>query len=201
MNAAEILQQLRRAYAATPAYRDRGRVIFARGAADAGTTIVGEFQTTFARSRGFAFEYREIPSVDPNRDPSASRRYAVRVEQGTIVDARGFDPPGSVSQAIARLTGITFGAAHAALRLLLPDAIGGRALSDAPSAEVVSTEMVDGKTCFVVCLDPWSGRVIAVDEKFVLRRLLSFRPADATTRVRATVLSYEAELLAEGRTP
>src|SRR5580700_496054 len=102
MNAAEILHQLRMAYVAAPAYRDRGRVIFAKGAADSGRTIVAEFQTTFVRVRGFAFEYREVLALDRIRDPSARRCFAVRVEQGTVVDTQGFKPPsGSVSQAVA----------------------------------------------------------------------------------------------------
>ena len=102
------------------------------------------------------------------------------------------------------MTGITFGAAHYVLRLLLPDAIAGRALSEAPSADLVRTYGVEGETRFAVRLNEWSANEVIVDEAFVLRRVgvvgrkVHARPTKGVGESTFThVLVYEPELFAE----
>jgi len=200
MKATDILPGLGRTYAAAAAYRDVGRVIFPhRGA------TIGEFRTAFIRSKGFRFEYRETSSSGQMRDRSSRRTCSIRVERGRLVDVSGFESSReSIGLAVASMTGITFGAAHNVLRLLLPNEIPGRALSEAPSAGLVRTFIVEGDTCFAMRLKEWSAEEIIVDEEFVLRRVdgvgrsISRRPTTGVGESRLSqVLVYEPELFAK----
>jgi hypothetical protein len=105
------------------------------------------------------------------------------------------------------MTGLTFGAAHCVLKMLLPDEIAGRSLSEAPSAQLVQTYSVEGKTCFVVQLEGWSADRVVIDDSFALRRVgrvgpeLSARPASPSIGLAQSeftrVLTYEPELFDE----
>jgi len=206
MKATDILLNLGRTYAATAAYRDAGRVIWPHRGQNVDQMTIGAFRTAFVRSKGFRFEYREISSHGRLHDSSSRRTFSIRVEQGRVVDIHGFQSSReSVDLAVASLTGITFGAAQCALRLLLPDEISGRALSEAPSADLDRTYTVEGKTCFALRLNGWYADEIIVDEEFMLRRVGSVRrrtvhrrPTTGVDEPRfARALVYEPERFAE----
>jgi hypothetical protein len=131
------------------------------------------------------------------------RVFRIRVERGSIVDIHGFDSSReSVSLAVASMSGITFGAAHRVLRLLLPEEIAGRALSEAPSADLLRTDLVDGKTRFAISLVGGSAAEISVDSDFVLWRVGSIgrrvRRRESTAERRESrytrALVYQPEL-------
>jgi len=120
-----------------------------------------------------------------------------------VVDSAGFEPSReSVNILIARMTGITFGAAHCALRLLLPGEISGRALSEAPVARIVRTFQIEGKTRFAIRLHGWSADEIIVDNESLLCRVGTVRrdvqqtPAIGHARF-GHVLAYAPELFAQ----
>src|SRR5580700_11304941 len=114
-----------------------GMVFPHRGESTERATI-GSFRTAFVRSKGFRFEYREMSWPKRPHEQPSGRTFGIRVRQGAVVDIRGFESSReSVGLAVASMTGITFGAAYHALRLLLPSEIPGRALSEAPTADVV----------------------------------------------------------------
>jgi hypothetical protein len=198
MKAMDILEKLGKTYAGAAAYRDVGRVIFPRR----GEATIGQFRTAFLRSRGFRFEYREVPARRSLRDPSASRCFSLRVDRGKLVDVDGVERSReSLSLAVAQMTGITFGAAHCALRMLLPDEIGGRSLSEASSASFVRGYSIDGKPWSAIALAGGEAGEILVDHHFALRRVGHKSSAKPTAQIDPSkfdcVLTYEPELFDE----
>jgi hypothetical protein len=198
MKAVDILEGLRRTYAAAEAYRDVGRVVLPHRAHRSRATIA-EFRTAFLRSKGFRFEYREILSPKTRRDPSSSRTFGLRVEGGAIVDVSGFDcSRESMGLAVASMTGITFGAAHCVLKLLLPEQIPGRVFSEGSKPEVARKSVVDGHEWFAIRLKGVTTSEIVVDERYLLRRIGSRDGEAAGVASEASsfarVLVYEPEL-------
>lgn len=202
LSAAEILRRLGEKYSSATAYRDRGRVIFRSRGENRAQVDIAEFRTLFIRSHGFRFEYRELSPGSRRRDRSRDRVFGFRVERGYVVAVDGFESSArSLAHVVAGATGITFGAAHRALKLLLPDEIPGRALSDAPAAELVRTDNVERKVDFAIKLNGWCDDEIVVDEASMLKRVRSL-PIDPRGASRTgigeercfRVVLYEPEL-------
>jgi hypothetical protein len=200
MTAAKVLQTLGSIYAAAAAYRDVGRAVFSHQWRGVEQRTIGEFRTAFLRSKGFRFEYREVSGPRSLRDTSARKRFCIRVERGRVVDIQGIEcSRQSVSLAVASMMGITFGAAHYVLRMLLPDEIEGRTLAEAPSAKLLRESAIDGKAFFAIRLGGQFDHEILVDENFALWRVGSIaRPSMGLERPQVSrVLTYEPELFAE----
>jgi hypothetical protein len=187
MKAMDILLGVMKKYSAAAAYRDRGRVLLASGPEAVAQGTVGEFRTAFVRSKGFRFEYREVPAT--------RQSFGLRVDRGKVVEVRGFGGPReSVNLAIAGMTGITFGAAHCVIAMLLPDEIEGSSLSKSPSAKLVGRSSINGRSCFIVSPEGWgSAHVFIDDDSFTLRRVSRDTRSRSTTR---TALSKLVRVLA-----
>jgi hypothetical protein len=170
MKAPDILLSLGSKYAAAAAYRDVGRVVFPHRGESTERATIGSFRTAFVRSKGFRFEYREMSWPKHPHERPSRRTFGIRVQQGAVVDIRGFESSReSVGLAVASMTGITFGAGYYALRLLLPSEIPGRALSEAPTADLVREHRIDGERRFAIRLKEWSANEIIVDESVLWR--------------------------------
>jgi hypothetical protein len=175
MTAIELLQRMATTYANAAAYRDVGRVQILNLDSRSARTTRAELKTTFIRSKGFRFGYRELPLPTWVRDRATFWPFHLRVEQGKVVDySHRTSVDENVGLAVAGLTGITFGAAHHVLRLLLPDEIPGRTLSAPHSAEVVRTYVDKGETLSELRLNREPGvrgENIVLDEAGVFRQL------------------------------
>jgi hypothetical protein len=82
---------------------------------------------------------------------------------------------------VAAATGISLGTAHNASRLLLPDAITGRRITDLDQAERLADDRVDGVVCFRVH-GRLSGDTITLwvsKSDFLLRRIETRERVDA----------------------
>jgi hypothetical protein len=141
MSGTKTLEQASKAYSSADIYRDRGLVTFATLPADAvAARPEYHFTTEFGRATGLRFRFS---------GPQVCVELSAPKEGPIELTGAGFGG-GTIDEAIARLTGITFGAAHVIPRLLLPELLGGHSILEPESSEEAGEEMVDGQPCAVV---------------------------------------------------
>jgi hypothetical protein len=167
-SAAQVLAEMSDAYASLQTYSDTGVVFrhFKNDAAPNETT----FETAFARPKLFRFawvshhpypplrhvEWKSVIWFD-GRAPYSHADWGPDQGKSKIED--------SLTMAVAGATGVSGGAAHTVVRLILPE-IGGFSLGDLASPELVGVEVVEGVSCDHVLgtaeyagqIDLWVGR-------------------------------------------
>lgn len=151
MEAQSLLSEVERVYASLCSYRDEGEVAESSEYADgrAFPPTIRPFRTSFARPDYFRFEFS---SVLPGSD--VRHRTVVRMRAGSVTHWWSLRPPATamerLSLAVARATGVSGGSALHVPRLLLPDLIRGRRITDLEGATVSGREIVGGEECHVV---------------------------------------------------
>ena len=204
LGALEILAAMRETYARCVSYRDAGHVVSAVDSQDGHTTYHGKFKTEFVREIGwFLFDFLS----------SDGEAFTIRAERGRVLEANypGATSDPSIGFAISGLTGITLGSAHVVPRLLMAE-VGGRAVSDAATPQLLGSEVVFGERCTVIDLGAALSSQICIGEQTnrLRREILlmgSSRPLQEHFRTRnlrippdfgsAQILTYEAVEMVE----
>jgi len=133
-----------KAYADCKTYRDSGvvKTLFIQNTGN--RTVEKPFQTAFVRPDQFRFEYKD----------EAARRYIVwskGQEVQTWWDIKpGIAKPESLDFALAGATGVSGSSAHTVPRMLLPDKVSGRSLTDITDAKRGEDGKLDKVECFRV---------------------------------------------------
>lgn len=145
-SAQSILERTATVYRTCRSYRDTGAVtivfIEPRGKSQ---TVVRPFRTEFVRPRRFRFEYTE-------KQGGTVERYVVW-DDGHVarswwtVDPQVRTSP-SLRMPLAGATGVSGGSAHTAPRLLMPETVGGWAITDLANARVLGADRVGGADCW-----------------------------------------------------
>lgn len=170
MDVDTIFRHVRETYANAGSYCDRAEILIVEG--EGMPQLRGRFRTAFVRSRGLRFEFQLI-----SRDGRIASEFSMRTEHGKLVEVRGLNEPGdSVGGTIARMTGITFGAADAVPPMLLPIDVPGCMLCESGGAvQMLSSESIDGVEYFVVAkverVGPQAVLFIRASD-FLLRRVV-----------------------------
>ncbi|MFW6119260.1 MAG: LolA family protein [Planctomycetota bacterium] len=187
LTAAQILDRVASTYASCESYRDTGvvKTVFIESD-EARHTTEKSFKTAFVRPDRFRFEYTKTSY-------GQQQRYIIWADGNEVLrwsDIRpGVERPESLGLALVAATGVSGGSAHTIPRLLLPEQVRGRRLTDLPAAERVENRQIDGATCLRV-----KGSVLGqpttvwIDrETFAVRRidgqkaLPGFRTEETTT--------------------
>ncbi len=139
-----ILDGAAATYAACDTYRDEGLVTTTFIDEDGERVVEKPFKTAFVRTDRFRFEYSERDG-----DTETTQFVVWSDGEGAYVWA-GFEPDvrryRSMSNGVAAATGVSSGSAHTVPRLLMPDDIGGFALSELEEVEMLGEEQIDGVT-------------------------------------------------------
>jgi len=145
----EILQQMKKAYAACSTYADQGICRTEFTGADAFTSYI-VFKITFVRPDQFRFEHRDRMLLN-----SGPWQRNIILKSGADIRTKwSFEPKqekcASLAQAVAGATGISSGTAHTTPRMLLPDEVTGVILSDLKNLSLLPSESVRGRPCYRV---------------------------------------------------
>ena len=160
-------------YAACQSYMDEGEVntIFIQNKSR--RIVTKPFCTAFVRPSSFRFEFRNRYSEEEEWE-----RYVVWTD-GISVKTWWTVHPGvyinsSLSRAIAGATGVSSGSAHNIPRLLMPDEIGGSALSSIMDWKLLREEEVGSIIAYVIEGRRHSDRLtnLWVDKQTLLRACL-----------------------------
>ena len=136
-----LLARCALAYARAHRYRDRGENRAGREAI--------HFITAFDRSTGdFRFEFKS------RSWGTRWNRYVVWRRNGATKRWWTIDPQvdtgSSLAIGLAGATGISSGVAHFVPRLLLPDEVGGRAITNATGLQLLPDDVHEGRRCYRV---------------------------------------------------
>jgi hypothetical protein len=162
----DVLDRLRDRYSAAHAYKDMGRVVATSGASRGEGATASWFRTSFIRTVGrFSFDFGD----------STESKYRIRTEQMKIVDcSESVGSAASLGRGLGSLAGVTSGASHTVPRMLLPERVPGRCITDAEQPSLLEDADVEEETCWTVDVSSpgKSGTVVYVSKNdFTLRRV------------------------------
>jgi len=167
VNTKELIARVGGVYRNAAVYVDRGRLALVDADGNPrGTEWQATFRTAFERSRRFEFVFQ----------PSSGSPHSIRAEHGhsARVAFRGERQPSTtLDLAVASLTGVTLGVAHAMAGLLMPGEISGVELWNLGSGRAVGQrpETIDGEPCSVVQLSFEQTEVSVRERDFAIVRI------------------------------
>jgi hypothetical protein len=166
LNPRDVLDRLRATYSSAQAYRDGGRVVVTSRADRGHEATTSWFRTSFVRAVGrFSFDFGD----------SAESKYRIRTEQMKIVDcSQSVGSALSLGRRIGSLAGVTSGASHTVPRMLLPERVPGRSITDAEEPSLLEDAPVEEEACWTVDVtSPAQSRTLVYVSKndFTLRRI------------------------------
>jgi hypothetical protein len=178
MTADQILARMGAVYAGCRSYRDTGtvRTRFPGPPGLPEFETEQPFRTAFARPDRFRFEFSY---THPGR--TTRHWYVVHTagdEVRTWWDERpGIERPESLGLALAAAAGVSHGAAHTVPALLMPDAVGGRRLTDLAELARLEDGDLGGAGCYRLRgRPPAPAGTHAEDARRVFREMTGMEP-------------------------
>jgi hypothetical protein len=191
INALKLVESVAKAYSGLATYRDAGQV--RAWSEHMGTKDF--FSTRFRRPSFYRFDYL---SFHPYLElPDTTIYHGVVLNGGRVFSyTRHFDSEASVIEvrsiedAVARITGESFGAAYVVARLLL-DGLPGPSLRDFEEIRLAEDILVSGVPCRQVhCTSPMGQCVVAIETASLMIRCISnTTPQFQTEELRTEVLT------------
>jgi hypothetical protein len=143
-DAADLLNRMAAVYAGLDRYIDEGVVLSTFIRDDQRRLVRKPFRTAFERPHRFRYEFTgESPwqrLVIWQENPPAKLFWTVQPEVRTL----------TLAMAIASATGISDGSALSVPRLLMPDLIKARSLTDIAAPMLCGEQVVDGVACLCI---------------------------------------------------
>ena len=187
--APDILATMAAAYAKCETYADAGTATTTLTTSDgiAKAKSVKPFTTSFVRNGGFRFQFSE--SDEPNS------LYVVWTDGKSVLTwwdlNQKIESEESLGLALAGATGVSSGSAHTIPSLLIPDQVGGRALTAITHPTRGSDSEIDAAPCFVIHGSYGDDPITLWIEKqtYLIRRIDSESTFDEFTSDDSTIYS------------
>jgi len=191
--ARELLDAAAAAYADCASYRDEGLVSTTFIDEDGERVVEKPFRTAFVRADRFRFECRERDG-----DGETTERIVWSDDDGTytwVAHEADVRRERSLSAGVAAATGVSSSSAHVVPRLLMPEDIGGFALSELQDVEMLGEEEIGGALTSKLqgkreCRGWWT---LWIEKDSLLLRRLDRQSEFDTFRTRTTI-TYEPQI-------